>query len=147
MRKGFTLVECMLAGSILSIAAVGLMQGLGVLTRVAAENAEMLEADAVAWDALAVAFNGKYDDIALGTTRRSLSAAEAPRLTSEETSRRLASGESAEAVLSLRVRNMPVGGTQAMKSILCAVEWGGTGNRKALTNFVYRSDIRRGEAE
>jgi len=145
MRKGFTLVECMLAGSILSIAALGLLQGLGVLSRVAKENAEMLEADALAWDALAAAFNRDYEKIALGTTRRALSSAEAPQLTSEETSRLLADGESAEAVLTLRVLRMPPAERDVLRSIMCAVEWGEAGNRKAVTNFVYRSVIQRGE--
>ena len=52
MRDGFTLLECTLAGALLCLLAVALLEGIGVTTRVARENAEMLSADAVAWDAL-----------------------------------------------------------------------------------------------
>lgn len=139
MRNGFTLVECMLAGSLLCIAAVGLVQGLGVLSRVAAENAETLEADALTWDAIAAEFNREYDEIALGRTTRVLTEEEAPRLWSD--------AEGYEAKLTVRVRAMAPAERGVLKSIESWVEWGDRDNRKALTNCVYRSNIQRGEAE
>ena len=62
MRKGFTLIECMVAGAILSLAALILVQGVGVANRVAHENAELLAAEAIAWDAAWIRFNERNDE-------------------------------------------------------------------------------------
>ena len=49
-RGGFTLVEAMLAGAIAVLATLALMEGLVVAAKVSHENAELLAADAFAWD-------------------------------------------------------------------------------------------------
>ncbi len=57
MRKGFTLTECMVAGAIFCVTALALLQGIPMVNRIATENAQLLAADAVAWDAAWKTFN------------------------------------------------------------------------------------------
>lgn len=130
MRDGFTLLECTLAGALLCLLAVALLEGIGVTTRVARENAEMLSADAVAWDALWTAFNMDDRSLALVTSERALSEAAAPDL------------YHAAHPAQLKLWVSPVPGFPSLKGISAAVEWGAA-PRKALTNFVYRSSLRR----
>jgi prepilin-type N-terminal cleavage/methylation domain-containing protein len=60
MRRGFTLVECMLAGALLALLSLALLEGVGVATRVAEANARLLAADSLAWDAAWKTFNVPY---------------------------------------------------------------------------------------
>ena len=130
MRGGFTLLECTLAGALLCLLAVALLKGVGVTTRVARENAETLSADAVAWDALWTAFNMDDRSLDLAASERELSEASAPDLYHAAHPARL------------KVWVSAVPGYPSLKGIAAAVEWG-TAPRKALTNFVYRSSLRR----
>lgn len=130
MRGGFTLLECTLAGALLCLLAVALLKGIGVTTRVARENAETLSADAVAWDALWTAFNMDDRSLDLAASERELSEASAPDLYHAAHPARL------------KLWVSPVPGYPSLKGIAAAVEWG-TAPRKALTNFVYRSSLRR----
>lgn len=130
MRDGFTLLECTLAGALLCLLAVALLKGVGVTTRVARENAETLSADAVAWDALWTAFNMDDRSLDLAASERELSEASAPDLYHAAYPARL------------KLWVSPVPGYPSLKGIAAAVEWG-TAPRKALTNFVYRSSLRR----
>lgn len=130
MRGGFTLLECTLAGALLCLLAVALLKGIGVTTRVARENAETLSADAVAWDALWTAFNMDDRSLDLAASERALSEASAPDLYHAAHPARL------------KLWVSPVPGYPSLKGIAAAVEWG-TAPRKALTNFVYRSSLRR----
>ena len=57
MRKGFTLIECMVAGAILVLVTTAFMRALSVINRVEHENAQYMEADAIVWDAIARNFN------------------------------------------------------------------------------------------
>ena len=147
MRRGFSLVECAIAAALLSISALALLKGIPVATRIATENAQILAADAVAWDAVWKTFNEDYDSIALGTsTPVKLSESAAPSLYIE----------GSEAELTIAVESFSMG-TKIdgdwkffpMKSISANVTWGPQGNRKSLqnyhTNFVYRADVRRGK--
>ena len=130
MRGGFTLLECTLAGALLCLLAVALLKGIGVTTLVARENAETLSADAVAWDALWTAFNMDDRSLDLAASERALSEAAAPDLYHAAHPARL------------KVWVSAVPGYPSLKGIAAAVEWG-TAPRKALTNFVYRSSLRR----
>ena len=145
MRKGFTLVECVLAGALLSLLSIALLKGVAVATRIAEENAQLLAADGVAWDAVWKTFNEDYDSIALGTSSVKLSESAAPSLYF---------GDDCKAELVLVVTNFnmgtKVGGEwkySPMKSIEADVTWGVKGNRKSLSSFhqvfVYRSDLGR----
>ena len=60
MRKGFTLIECMVAGAILVLVTTAFMRALSVINRVEHENAQYMEADAIVWDAIALNFNTNY---------------------------------------------------------------------------------------
>lgn len=134
MRGGFTLLECTLAGALLCLLAVALLKGVGVTTRVARENAERLSADAVAWDALWTAFNADFDrlgSLATADDGLTLSEAAAPDLYNA----------AYPAALKLWVSDVP--GFASLKSLTAAVEWGVPPRRNGLTNFVYRSSLRR----
>lgn len=63
MRKGFTLVECMVAGAILALVTTSFMKALSVINRVENENAQYMEADAIVWDVIAESFNREYKEI------------------------------------------------------------------------------------
>ena len=56
-RRGVTLVEVMLAGSIIVLASLAIFEGIIVSARIAHENAEILKAEAVVWDAVWKKFN------------------------------------------------------------------------------------------
>ncbi len=129
MRDGFTLLECTLAGAILCLISLALLNGVGVTTRVARENAEMLSADAVSWDAIWTAFNMDFDR--LSGYRGELSETAAPDLYNA----------AHPATLDVRIADVP--GFASLKSITAAVEWGSPSRRNGLTNFVYRSNLRR----
>lgn len=142
MRRGFTLLECTLAGALLCLLSVALLKGVGVTTRVARENAGLLAADGIVYDALWTAFNGGYDDLekmATGSDGLALSEAAAPDLYNTEY----------PPLLKVWVAGVP--GFASLKCVTAALEWGvptdanaGPGERRyGLTNFVYRSDVRR----
>lgn len=138
MRKGFTLVECAVAGALLSLLAVVLLGGVSVATRVAVDNASLLAADGIAFDAVWTVFNLDYDQIALGTNRVELSETAAPQLYS--------SAAGARAVLVVSVTG--VAGFDKMKAISADVEWGPESRRRRLSDFhdsffVYRSALGR----
>jgi len=138
-RSGFTLVECLLAGTIISITALALFDGIGVSARIAHENAQLLAADAVAWDAVWKKFNEDYGKMRT-QTEESLTEAAAPTLWLD----------GAAAVLRVTVQPVTVvsGGIKVeMKSIEADVEWGPAGKRRKLSDwhraFVYRSNLGR----
>ena len=142
MRRGFTLLECTLAGALLCLLSVALLKGVSVATRVARENAELLAADGIVWDALWTAFNGDYDNLesmATASGGLALSEAAAPDLYNEDF----------KPLLKVWVSDVP--GFASLKSVTAALEWGvptdasasSDKRRYALTNFVYRSDVRR----
>ena len=63
MRKGFTLIECMIAGAILVLVTTAFMKALSVINRVEHENAQYMEADAILWDAIAETFTNDYQHL------------------------------------------------------------------------------------
>jgi hypothetical protein len=58
--RGATLVEVMLAGSILLLMVLSLFEGIAVAARIARENAEYLQADAYAFDLAWKRYNESY---------------------------------------------------------------------------------------
>ena len=62
-RPGVTLVEVMLAGVITVLVSLSLMEGIIVAAKVSHENAELLAADAYAWDVAWKWLNKKYEDL------------------------------------------------------------------------------------
>lgn len=139
MRKGFTLLECTLAGAILSLLAVVFLESVSVATRISADNASLLAADAVAWDAIWAVFNCDYASIRAMNVEETLSADAAPALYCE----------GSPAKLTLRVSQV----NSRLRSIEADVEWGPSVQRRLLSDFrggrpfVYRSDMSRVKKE
>lgn len=59
-KRGVTLVEVMLAASILALMVLALFEGIVVSARIARENAEYLQADAYAFDLAWKRYNESY---------------------------------------------------------------------------------------
>lgn len=141
MRKGFTLLECMLAGSLLCLMAVAFLKGIGVTSRVAHENAQMLAADGIVWDAVWKKFNEDYDSLRVKTAadEEELPASAAPELYVE----------GYPPILSVRVS--AVRGYPDLREISADLEWGVpvSGRRRQYRHsdyqpaFVYRSPLGR----
>lgn len=132
MRKGFTLVECAVAGALLSLLSLALLGGVSVATRVANDNAQLLAADGVAFDAVWTVFNLNYGSIGLGTTKVELSEAAAPSLYYPDAGDR--------AFLTVVVSAVP---GYDMKEISADVEWGPQGRRRRLSDFHETFSVRR----
>lgn len=132
----------------LTVVALALLEGVGVAARIARENAQVLEADAVAWDAVWKKFNENYDDLdrpkAAGSTtwtfEETLVKKAAPGLYLEKSPAKL--------TLSVRPLLIAVGtGAVEMKAISADIEWGPANRRLRLSDvhpvFVYRSSLGR----
>ena len=61
-KAGVTLLEVLLAGAIVSIVVLSMLEGFTVAARVCHENAAMLRADNIAFDLLWRKFHQDYDD-------------------------------------------------------------------------------------
>lgn len=137
MRKGFTLLECLLAGSLLCLLAVAFLKGLGVTVRVAHENAELLAADGVVWDAVWKKFNEDFDSLRV---KASPDVETLPRHAAPELY-----VEGAPPVLSVRVS--AVRGFPDLREISADLEWGPPAARRRYSDyqaaFVYRSSLGR----
>lgn len=72
-QAGFTLVEVMVAGSVLALLVCALLEGVIVASRIARENSEALAADAFAFDLAWMKFNEDYMSLRLGTTTYNVS--------------------------------------------------------------------------
>ena len=77
-KRGVTLVEVMLAASILALMVLALFEGIAVSARIARENAEYLQADAYAFDLAWKRYNESYGAL------RNLVSATAPQRTYDE---------------------------------------------------------------
>ena len=60
-RRGFSLVETMLAGALLTLVTLALFEAVITGARIVHENSEALAADALAWDSLWKRFNEDFD--------------------------------------------------------------------------------------
>lgn len=129
MRKGFTLVECMLAASIFCLMTLVLFEGVIVSTRIAHENSDLLAAEAVAWDAVWKRFNEDFDRLARGTVTETLGAEAAPQLARYDVA----------PVLRVTVGYVDEPGFAGMASdmlkISADVEWGPSGSRHRLSSM------------
>ena len=137
MRKGFTLLECMLAGSLLCLLAVAFLKGIAVTSRIAHENAQVLAADGVVWDAIWKKFNEDYDNLRVkaAADEEELTEAAAPELYFADS----------PAILSVRVS--AVVGYPELREISADLVWGPASDRKRYSDyqpaFVYRSSLGR----
>ncbi|MBR2838910.1 MAG: hypothetical protein IKE55_09010 [Kiritimatiellae bacterium] len=168
-RGGFTLVEVMLAGAIAVLMTLALMEGLVVSAKISHENAELLAADAFAWDTAWKWLNKAYDELPSQTggvvydsatdTAMSITTNDCPELAAAKT------GGDPRVV----VRVVMCGGGSALsrhgktvsaKRIDVDVEWGPDGDRKCLNGLcgdsvanychtvsVYKCSVDRGTLE
>ena len=163
-RRGVTLVEVMLAGSIAVLLTLACLEGVIVATGMAHESAQLLAAEAYAWDTAWRWLNKPYEDLNNSTTAKFypdagysvVSSNDCPMLCKE-----LNGG--ADAKLYVRVQLLsgsaaPVrhGESAAVKRIDVDVEWGPPTSRRRLNSLstsgksfsipvsVYKCQIDRG---
>ena len=138
-KRGVTLIEVMLAGAILTLLSLALFNGISVAARIAHENAELLSAEAVVWDAVWKRFNEDYstsirNSAANGWVEETLTSNAAPALAVYGT----ASG--AMPKLKLRVSEI----SETLCCIEGDLEWGPANKRRTLSDicpvFVYRGE-------
>ena len=141
-KRGVTLIEVMLAGAILTLLSLALFNGISVAARIAHENAELLSAEAVVWDAVWKRFNEDYstsirNSAANGWVEETLTSNAAPALAVYGT----ASG--AMPKLKLRVSSI----SETLCCIEGELEWGPANKRRTLSDicpvFVYRGELGR----
>lgn len=141
MRKGFTLVECLLASSIFCLMTLVLFEGVIVSTRIAHENSELLAAEAVAWDAVWKRFNESVDDLPKDEDAwQSLAEEAAPELFRYDQPPRLR--------MTVKVQDDQLDWNRYLRRISADVEWGPSDNRHRLSDcrqmpVVYRGELGR----
>lgn len=150
-RRGATLVEVMLAGAIAVMLALVLMEGVIVAAKVSHENAELLAADAYAWDVAWKWLNKKYGDLPEATVGQVYSTASANyKIVFDEVDcpalRRAATGGDPKVVVKVThfkdatgIRRH--GMTVEAKRIDVDVAWGPTGERKSLNGLAETSAL------
>jgi len=136
-RRGVTLVETMLAMCIVMLLSLVTFEGIIVSSRIAHDNAELLKAEAVAWDAVWKKFNESYDKMGPQTFTFSLASNAAPDL---------AKSGYAAPVVTVSV-TIPDSSFSHLRCIEGDVAWGPAGRRRRLSDvqrtFVYRGGLER----
>ena len=137
MRRGVTLAECMIASAILGLLALVLLSGVTIATRIASDNAQLLAAEAVAWDAAWKRFNEGYDRLVLNETTgwQNLSSNAAPVLGAFDTPAKLRIDVSAVAVADWQAD---------LKVVTADVEWGPESRRRRLSDGGHAVQVWRG---
>ena len=141
-KRGVTLIEVMLAGAILTLLSLALFNGISVATSIAHENAELLSAEAVVWDAVWKRFNEDYSTSIRNSAdnvwvEETLTSNAAPALAIY--------GTASSAMPKLRLR------VSHFSETLCCIEgdlvWGPANKRRTLSDvcpvFVYRGELGR----
>ncbi|MBO7720862.1 MAG: type II secretion system protein [Kiritimatiellae bacterium] len=171
-RGGFTLVEVAVSSAIVVIMTLALMEGIVVSAKISHENAELLAADAFAWDTAWKWMNKSYDDIKADlhgqTVKDYDSSADAGMLmTSNDCPELVSSKTGGNPRVVVRVEKCADaqaisrhGKSLEVLRIGVDVEWGPSGDRKCLNGLcgadianyshpvtVYKSTIDRGTLE
>ena len=138
MRRGVTLAECMVASAVLGLLALVLISGVTIATRIADDNAQLLAAEAVAWDAAWKRFNEGYGSLVLNETTgwQNLSSNAAPVLSVYDTPAKLCVDVSAVA---------ETGWLADLKVIVADVEWGPEARRRSLSGSGHAVQVWRGD--
>ena len=133
-RRGFSLVEVMLAGGLVALTAVSLFEGIGVCARIAHENAQFLVADAYAHDLAWKRFNENYsalNSVHLGRRNQPI----VENIASNAAPALWISGSPAQ---SRTVFSYPktASGADDVNGVRVTVdvEWGAAGNRRSLSS-------------
>lgn len=142
-----TLIELMIAGAILTLLSVAFFEGVSLATRISHDNAELMQAEGLAWDAVWMTFNEDYGELLVKcpTTRRVvLSNEAAPELTRYDS----------PAVLDVSLTRSRVaidGRPVDFVAVEADVEWGPAVRRRRLSGtqrtFAYRGPLSRVEAD
>ena len=141
-KRGVTLIEVMLAGAILTLLSLALFNGISVAARIAHENAELLSAEAVVWDAVWKRFNEDYstsirNSVANGWVEETLTSNAVPALA--------VYGTAPGVMPKMKLR------VSSISETLCCIEgdleWGQAHKRRTLSDvcpvFVYRGELGR----
>ena len=134
-KRGFTLVEVMVAGAILALLTCALLEGIIVAVKVSRDNSRHLAAEALAFDLAWLHFNRDYDGdlrkaVATGTSTTTYddAAGLAPTL--------------ANADATARVLISSVDGISGVL-IHSEVTWGSAANRQTVSHDVFRGSMSR----
>lgn len=140
MRKGFTLVECMLAASIFCLMTLVLFEGVILSARIGHENSDLLAAEGVAWDAVWKRFNEDVGELTIETTAwQQLSEEAAPQLRVYDAAPKIR--------ISVEAADL-VGWSANLRKISADVEWGPAAKRRRLSDYrevpvAYRGELGR----
>ena len=129
-KRGFTLVEVMVAGAILALLTCALLEGIIVAVKVSRDNSRHLAAEALAFDLAWLHFNRDYDgDLRKAVATTTYDAAGlAPTL--------------ANADATARVLISSVDGISGVL-IHSEVAWGSAANRQTVSHDVFRGSMSR----
>ncbi len=126
-RRGATLIEVMLAASILALTVLSVFEGIAVAARIAHENAEYLEADAYAFDLAWKRYNESYQRL------RNLASDEIYEETITKEAAPMLYRNGSEAVSRTKItRVVDPGNSSTELGVLISVdvEWGAAGARR-----------------
>ena len=135
-KRGVTLIEVMLAASILALMVLSLFEGIAVSARIARENAEYLQADAYAFDLAWKRYNENYSSlrnlIGKNQTQVELPSEE---ITEEAAPMLYRAGSAAQSYTTIK-RVMDPNDASVELGILISVdvEWGTPGARQRLSS-------------
>lgn len=150
MRKashGTTLIEVMLAASILALMVLALFEGIAISARIARENAEYLQADAYAFDLAWKRYNESY-----AVLRNFVSATSPERTFDEEITEEAApllyrAGSSAFSHTTITRIPNPADTTVELGLLITVdVEWGSSNSRRSVSSM-YAAKVFKGGSE
>ena len=144
MRRGVTLAECMVASAVLGLLVLVLLSGVTVATRIADDNAQLLAAEAVAWDAAWKRFNEDYRDLVLNETTgwQNLSSNAAPVLSVYDTPACISNA--VFDIVDVIDPEDVEGWRGELKAIIVDVEWGPSEHRRRLSDTRHAVQVWRG---
>ena len=128
MKKGFSLVECMLAGSITCLMVLVLFEGIIVASKIAHENSQYLAASDYAFDLAWQKFNESKDTLKNHQAYNTITVSET--ISSNAAPALFYSGSPAMSYVSYYRVEEPTNGV----FISVNVEWGPSGSRKRLNS-------------
>ena len=126
-KRGVTLVEVMLAASILALMVLALFEGIAVSARIARENAEYLQADAYAFDLAWKRYNESYQALRNFAT----GAVQTEIITEEAAPMLYRAGSTAKSYTTIRRITDPTDSSVELGVLISVdVEWGAAGARR-----------------
>ena len=135
-KRGVTLIEVMLAASILALMVLSLFEGIAVSARIARENAEYLQADAYAFDLAWKRYNENYSSLR-NLMGKNQTQVELPseEITEEAAPMLYRAGSAAQSYTTIK-RVMDPSDASVELGILISVdvEWGASGARRRLSS-------------